>query len=165
MLTRKTKEWQGIAWGFIGIFVLFIPIARAQTPFDFTLCATGTNTMVFESKELTVLGRQGMGIIFSNHENRIFNDMTWLFVGIDKIADGKPTALLYSKFVDPDGDIIVGEFAITEAERTLKFLHGSGKWKGIKGEGKGKRTAGGKPAAPGTYQTCVRYTGTLELPK
>jgi hypothetical protein len=67
--------------------------------------------------------------------------------------------------MDPDGDIIIAELVVLGPEKTMKFLHGTGKWKGIKGEAKGKTTATGKPIAPGTIQTCSRYVGTFELPK
>jgi len=47
----------------------------------------------------------------------------------------------------------------------VKFLYGTGKWKGITGTGKFERIARGKAMEPGTFQGCVRNTGTFELPK
>jgi hypothetical protein len=52
-----------------------------------------------------------------------------------------------------------------ETEGNFKFLQGTGKWKGIKGSGKGKVITRGKPITPGTAQVCSRWTGTFELPK
>ena len=47
----------------------------------------------------------------------------------------------------------------------LEFLEGTGNWKGITGSGDYKRAARGKPIEEGTYQICIRVTGTVELPK
>jgi hypothetical protein len=49
--------------------------------------------------------------------------------------------------------------------RLCKFLHGTGKWKGIKGEIKDNGITTDKFIAPGTFQACSRYLGTFELPK
>jgi hypothetical protein len=73
----------------------------------------------------------------------------------------------YSKFMDLDGDFVLleGTIAPGETEGNFKFLQGTGKWKGIKGSGKGKVITRGKPITPGTAQVCSRWTGTFELPK
>ena len=148
----------------IGLF-LFIPVAQAQTPFDITECISGTTTIVFQSKEITITGIEGKGIIFSHHENKVFDNCTFHVVAIAKTMDGKRRSDSYWKIMDPDGDVIIAELVVLGPEKTMKFLHGTGKWKGIKGEAKGKTTAAGKPAAPGTFQACSRYVGTFELPK
>jgi hypothetical protein len=69
--------------------------------------------------------------------------------------------------MDPDGDISVAENlrALDGPDTTWNFLQGTGKWKGIKGEGKVRRIASGKPITPGTSQYCTRHIGTFELPK
>ena len=80
---------------------------------------------------------------------------------------GQLTFLSYSKIMDPDGDFVIVETATTpdETESNVRFLQGTGKWKGIKGEGKLRRIAAGKPITPGTSQYCTRHIGTFELPK
>ena len=148
----------------IGLF-LFIPVAQAQTPFDITECISGTTTIVFQSKEITITGIEGKGIIFSHHENKVFDNCTFHVVAIAKTMDGKRRSDSYWKIMDPDGDVIIAEVVVLGPEKTMKFLHGTGKWKGIKGEAKGKTTAIGKFIAPGTIQTCSRYVGTFELQK
>jgi hypothetical protein len=80
-------------------------------------------------------------------------------------VDGKRRSDSYWKIMDPDGDNIIAELVVLGPEKTMKFLHGTGKWKGIKGEAKGKTTAVGKFIAPGTIQSCSRYNGTFELQK
>ena len=148
----------------IGLF-LFIPVAQAQTPFDFTECLAGTSTVVFDSKEIRIGSTEGKGIIFSHHENKVFDNCTFHVVSIAKVVDGKRRSDSYWKIMDPDGDIIIAEVVVLGPEKTMKFLHGTGKWKGIKGEAKGKTTATGKFIAPGTIQSCSRYVGTFDLQK
>ena len=148
----------------IGLF-FFIPFARAQTPFDITECLAGTAIVVYQSKELTISGTEGKGIIFSHHENKVFDNCTFHVVAIAKTVDGKRRSDSHWKIMDPDGDVVVAEAVVLGPEKTMKFLHGTGKWKGIKGEAKGKTTATGKFIAPGTIQTCSRYAGTFELEK
>ena len=148
----------------LGMFT-FIPVAQAQTPFDFTVCLAGTSTTVYESKEIRIGSTEGKGIIISHHDNKVFDNCTFHVVSIAKVVDGKRTSNSYWKIQDPDGDTIIAELVVLGPEKTMKFLHGTGKWKGIKGEAKGKTTAIGKFIAPGTIQSCSRYIGTFELPK
>jgi hypothetical protein len=148
----------------IGILI-FTPNAHAETPFDVTECLAGTSTVVYESKEIRIGSTEGKGIIFSHHENKVFDNCTFHVVSIAKVVDGKRRSDSYWKIMDPEGDIIIAELVVLGPEKTMKFLHGTGKWKGIKGEAKGKTTAAGKFIAPGTIQSCSRYIGTFELPK
>jgi hypothetical protein len=148
----------------IGLFI-FMPFAQAQTPFDITECLAGNSTVVFDSKEIRIGSTEGKGIIFSHHENKVFDNCTFHVVSIAKVVDGKRRSDSYWKIMDPDGDVIIAEVVVLGPEKTMKFLHGTGKWKGIKGEAKGKTTAIGKFIAPGTIQSCSRYVGTFELPK
>jgi len=168
MATRKERRSSVIVCGFVGIFLLFVPLAQAEQPFDITYCAAGALPFLYESRELAIGGFQGTGIIRSNHENKIFDKTTLQFMLVFKVIDvssGKYIANGYVKLMDPDGDIIVVEDS-GGPDETWKFLHGTGKWKGITGEGKAINiTHGSKPIAPGTLQGCRRVTGTFELTK
>jgi hypothetical protein len=158
------KVWKmGIV--IVAFLVVFIPVAQAQTPFDVTECLGGTATVVYQSKEITITGIEGKGIIISHHDNKVFDNCTFHVVSIAKVVDGKRRSDSYWKIMDPDGDVIIAEVVVLGPEKTMKFLHGTGKWKGIKGEAKGKTTAAGKPIVPGTFQGCSRYIGTFELVK
>jgi hypothetical protein len=163
MISIKRTNW-GI-FAILFCLVIFIPVAQAQTSFDITECAAGTATTVYQSKEYTIGGLEGKGIIFSHHENKVFDNCTFHVVVIHKIVDGKRRSDSYWKIMDPDGDVIIAELVVLGPEKTMKFMHGTGKWKGIKGEAKGKTTVAGRPAAPETFQACSRYIGTFELPK
>jgi len=166
LIPMEKKRDIGI-FGFTGILVSFLLVAitNAQTPFDVTECGGGPVTMVFQSKEVTVSGLEGKGIILSNHANKIFDNCTFQVVQIARIVEGNRVSNSYWKIMDPDGDAIVASVDVIGPEKTMTFMHGTGKWKGIKGGAKGKGTTGGKFIVPGTFQACSRYVGSFELPK
>jgi hypothetical protein len=154
---------------FITTFVLslslMITVAQAEQAYDITDCGSQTITVNSESKELTIVTFDFKGISRSNSENKVFDNCTVFYVGVARITPGKTSAYGYSKYLDPDGDFVILE-SIREGDEThCQFLQGTGKWKGIKGEGKVRRIAIGKPISPGTSQYCTRHIGTLELPK
>jgi hypothetical protein len=148
---------------------LLLSVAEAQIPtsFDITECAAGPVTVVHQSDEMTITGIEGKGVIFSHHENKVFDNFTFQVVGIAKVEDGKRRSDTYWKIVDPDGDAIIAQVVVIGPEKTMTLLHGTGKWKGIRGEAKGKTTAvgSGKSRIPGSFQACSRYTGSFELQK
>ena len=146
--------------------VMFIPVAQAETPYDITPCMSGTITMLSQSKELTIFSADFKGIARSNHENKVFDNCTFNYVGVYRIIAGKVTVHGYTKFMDPDGDCFFVQVSRVGGQTTVtKLLHGTGKWKGITGGGKITPITRSKPIKPGTHQACVRHTGTFELPK
>jgi hypothetical protein len=158
------RHWSLLIGAFLG-FLSFIPVSQAQTPFDVTECASGPVTLVFQSQEITVSGLEGKGVFFSHHENKVFHNCTFHVVQIARVIGNARVSNSYWKIMDPDGDVIVASVEVVGPEKTMTFLHGTGKWNGIKGGAKGKTSAAGKPVVPGTFQACSRYVGTFELPK
>jgi hypothetical protein len=160
-----TKKWK--IWGaaFVLSLSLIIPVAQAEQQYDITDCGSMTFTVNSESDELTIVTFDFKGIARSNSENKIFDNCTVLYVGVSRNMAGKQGAYGYSKYTDSDGDFVVMESIREGAETHCRFLQGTGKWKGIKGEGKLRRLAVGKPISPGTSQYCTRHIGTFELPK
>ena len=160
-----TKKWKMFIGTFVLSLSLMIPVAQAEQQYDITDCGSMTFTVNSESDELTIITFDFKGIARSNSENKIFDNCTVFYVGVSRRTPGKISAYGYSKYMDPDGDFFVME-SIREGDEThCKFLQGTGKWKGIKGEGKVRRIAVGKPIAPGTSQYCTRHVGAFELPK
>jgi hypothetical protein len=167
MMTRKSSQWKRIAWGYMGILgvIIFVSIAHAQQPVDITDTWLAKVNTLSESKELVLLSSEVWGITSS--DNKIFDNMTSRCVAVRKVVDGKPQkSLLYSKFMDNDGDYFlletIGEGA---PQGTWTFLGGTGKWKGIKGGGKAWWTARVKSQMPDAMQGRLKMTGTFELPK
>ena len=143
---------------------MFIPVVQAETPYDITNCYYGTSTALYRSKELTILSVDIKGIARSNHENKVFDNCSFHTVQVLQIMNGKLKRSGYTKFMDLDGDYFFVEISGGK-NATVKFLYGTGKWKGITGTGKFERIARGKAMEPDTFQGCVRNTGTFELPK
>jgi len=147
--------------------VMFISVAHSQQPAEWTQCFSGTSTIGAATEGLTVFTIDSKGIVMSNLESKVFDNMTSHCIGATKVIAGQATSLTYSKFLDTDGDFVVLETTAApgEKESTFTFLGGTGKWKGIKGSGKIRVIARGKPIQPGTFQICYKGTGTFELPK
>jgi hypothetical protein len=165
---KRSSRWLAAAVSvvvaiFFGL-VIHIPVAQAETPYDITPCSSGTITMLSQSKELTLLSVDTKGIARSNHENKVFDNCSFHSTQIIQIMNGKWKRSGHSKFMDPDGDYFFVEVS-GEKSAVVKFLYGTGKWKGITGTGKFERLARGKAIEPGTFQGCVRNTGTFELQK
>jgi hypothetical protein len=159
------KKWMIVAIGIVLSSVPSLSFAKAEQPFDFTVCIAGTVSVLATTEESNVFGTESKGITMSNHTNKAFHNMTYHFMGVGRGPTGKPIGFGYFKLMDSDGAFIIGELSGPPADLSLKFLQGTGKWKGIAGEGKGQRFTGGKPIAPMTLQSCTRYRGTFELKK
>ena len=56
--------------------LLFIPLAQAEQPFDFTRCVSATVTTLSATEELTVTSADAKGIVMSNLKNKVFDNMT-----------------------------------------------------------------------------------------
>ncbi len=149
--------------------VLLIPAVRAEEPIDFIQYASCTFTSASEDKEFRFSSFECTGITRSNHENKVFDNMSVLDVGVGRREGGQSTTYSLAKYMDRDGDYVIMEFNESgptgRSEGTWKILYGTGKWKGIKGGGQHVHVGGGKPIKPGTGQGYVRNTGTFELPK
>ncbi|MDY7034661.1 MAG: hypothetical protein SV375_00660 [Thermodesulfobacteriota bacterium] len=141
--------------------IMFIPSVQAEQPFDITYCGSGDLSILTKSKELTVASVDAKGITISNHDNKAFHNCTWHGIGFMMIKNGKRTWSSYTKFMDPDGSILIVETTMN----SFHFLRGTGKWKGITGNGKGWLITNGKSITQGTIQNCRRVKGTFELPE
>jgi hypothetical protein len=72
--------------------------------------------------------------------------------------------------MDDDGDVILAELPWPHKgiDFEVKFLEGTGKWKGVTGQLHSTPVARSQPnkgAMPDTYQTCRRETGQFEASK
>jgi hypothetical protein len=146
-----------------GCFI-FASITYSE-PYDLTNCFCGESTMVVASKELVVMGYELKGIVQDNLDTKVFANMSFQCVGITKIVAGKPTGQGICKFMDKDGDYLVGETTSAGAKGTWKAFYGTGKWKGITGSGTNMYITNSNPIVKGTFQNCTRATGTYELPE
>ena len=163
MITRKNL-WITRTTTVLVLF-LMISIAQAEEPYDLTMCMSGQVSMLLASKELVVYNYQADGMTMSNHENKKFHGMSYRCLGTNRIEKGVQQQVAYCKYMDADGDLVVGEGIRTGKEGTWKFLYGTGKWQGITGGGPiGVTVASGKPISEGTFQVCQTAKGTFNLP-
>ncbi len=72
MLIKKC----GRGAAFLFSLLLFLPVAQAEQPFDFTRCGSSTQTILFATKELTVMSGDFKGITMSHLANKVFDNMT-----------------------------------------------------------------------------------------
>jgi hypothetical protein len=145
--------------------IAFASAAAAEEPYDITTCSSWKLSSIVASEELTVTALDAFGITQSHHENKAFDNSTVHCVGVMTKMSDASTLDGYCKYLEPNGDIVVGRFKREGGNGTWKFVHGTGKWKGIAGGGTYEVVAQGKPVAPGTFQGCTHATGTFTLPK
>ena len=148
---------------FFAIFVL-IPTVQAADPFESTVCASGTMTMIHNSKELKIFSIDLKGIARSDTNSEIYNNASEWCVGIVRIMGDEIEQRGFCKYLYPNGDITIGEYEQNINGGKWRFLMGTGKWQGIKGGGTWSSQRA-KPIAPGTFQNCRTIKGTYELPK
>jgi hypothetical protein len=147
----------------LGIFIIvswffsFISVSQAEQTYDVTDCGSMTFTINSETDELAILSFDFKGIARSYSVNKVFDNCTVFYVGIARRTLTTTTAYGYGKYLDPDGDFVIMECIREGDVTTMKFLQGTGKWKGIQGGGKLRRIATGKPIVPGTSQYCTRH--------
>ena len=150
-------------------FVTFLPVANAEEkPMNLISCRSGTVTMLSASKELTIYSYDIKGIDLGAKGDKTFENFTHRCVGVSAIKGGGGERLTkgYCKYMDPDGDFFIVSWDGPIGKEPLPFdvIHGTGKWKGIKGSGTVIPITRGKPIAKGTFQMCIEVTGTYELP-
>jgi len=148
------------------VVVMFLPSAQAEE-FECIVGVSGTYITFHGSKELMPLLRyEESGVMMSKSENKFLDNATLHYEGIQQgISGPQRQGYAFGKIVDMDGDIIIVRTVYTGPGHEAEFLQGTGKYKGITGSYKAQRVAAGKPAMPGTYQTCKEIKGTFELPK
>lgn len=147
--------------------VLSVPAAFAEKkPIDIMSCRSGEVSLLSATKEATFMAIDHKGVNV-NSGNKYFDNQTHRCVGVIGIILGKTSSRGFCKYMNPSGDFFIVDWKGTgkSGECTWKFVQGTGIWKGVKGGGMCKRVEGSKPIHKGTYQNCLRVTGTFELPK
>jgi hypothetical protein len=139
----------------------------AEQVYDVDACVSMDLSVLVRSQEITILTWDGMGIMRSNNESKVFDNCTIHTQGVMEIAGKNTTVYGYLKYLDPSGDFVIFRYTRNPGEKaaTTTLLAGTGKWKGITGGGKAIRITRGKPVAPGTTQFCNNHKGTFTVPK
>jgi hypothetical protein len=141
------------------------PVNAKDYEYAISFCASGTTTVLSTTEEMTVLSYDVKGITWSTHPtNKAFDKSTYHCVGIVRTGRAGLATHGYCKYMEPDGDFVVGEAMASGPEGQWQFLEGTGKYKGIKGGGPNQPFVSGKPIVPGTSQNCRSATGKYTLP-
>ncbi len=104
----------------------------------------------------------------SHSQSKLLDSAVVHCEGVEHGFGASRTGYGLCKITDNDGDVIIADIPYTGFDYDVKFLAGTGKWKGLKGSLHSERLVRSKPgkgAMPGTYQGCRREQGTFELPK
>lgn len=145
------------------------PITRGAEKIDVTDCYSGTAASFHTDKSVTpVYSWTQNGILSSHGQDKRLNNAVEHCEGVQRGAGPQRTGYGLCKIVDNDGDMIIAEIPYSGLVYVVKFIEGSGKWKGLKGSLHSVltvRSKAGMGAMPGTYQGCRRETGSVELPK
>jgi hypothetical protein len=163
-MVSSKRYWIAATTVILGM-IAFIPEVSGQQPMDMISCGDAKTTTIVSGQDLTIMGVEARGINIDNLASKTFDNMTYHTVAVFKVEGGKMTGTLYSKYLDPNGDVAVVEISQVGMERDWKFLYGTGKWKGVTGGGKAIPFTKGQPISPGTIQNCTKITGTYELKK
>ena len=148
--------------------VMFVPVAQAeQQAFEGISCGSANFTTVQASPgEIYIGSYDGKGIFWSTHENKLGDNSTYHQVGVVKTEGGKSIWNGLHKGMSPDGDYGIWEFhGDSQSGTTMKFIYGTGKNKGGKGELKTQQITKGKPIVQGTDQACWKIVGWIEYAK
>lgn len=145
---------------------LAFPAIAAEQPVDFTACLSSTFEFISTADGINAFSVENRGITMSNHENKIFHNAAYHFVGVGYGATGKPLGFGYVRLTDPDDNLVILELSGLPSDMSFKFLQGTGPWKGITGGGKAARIANTGVRMSGTSgrsEGCLRFTGTLDI--
>jgi hypothetical protein len=137
--------------------------AQSEQTFELTTCHAGQVKTVFQDKDVTLMSAEGRGIVMSNQGSTPLDNSTFQVIATVRIAGQTLTEVGYVKLTDPDGDVILMEMSRSGAEHTSTFFHGTGKWKGISGSGKGRYIAF-RRVQPDWAAACSKSLWTIKLP-
>jgi len=143
------------------------PAECADQVYDVNPCVACVSKPLVQSPEINIFANDCKGIMRSNIENKIFDNVTVHVQAIMVIEGNKMTVYAHMKYLDPDGDIIIFRYTQNpgETSATTKILAGTGKWKGITGGGKATMITQGKPVTPDSMQFCNNHKGTFTVSK
>ncbi len=165
-MSTNRRNWFIVTVVILGLTGV-IPVAQAERQeFENIWCGSATYNVMIFSKEISAMTNDAKGILRSTHESKLFDNWTTHSGYVIKGQDGKWFWSGLGKRMAPDGEFIIMELSgSSEGGTTGKFIYGTGKWKGVKGEFKTKRLTTGKPITEGTEQSCEKHEGWFELPK
>ena len=115
----------------ISIVVIFVPMAQAENAVDSEACVSGEMLLIhMNPPELMVGNFELKGIVLSNNNSEVLNNVSEQCVGLYKMVGGESKQSGYCKYLYPNKDINIIEWEGGSKGGTWKFILGTGKWKG-----------------------------------
>ena len=141
------------------------PAAAREIPYDFVVCNHAVHTPLEAGPDVVAFGVEQWGIVASSTTPE-FENATTHCVGFMRIVGGKPSGKGMCKWFAASGDTSLGEWEISAGgDNRWTWISGTGAFKGVSGtQSRFKALGMGKPAAPGTSQSCRRDWGSYTLP-
>ena len=160
------RNWIAMTVVILGL-AMFIPVAQAERQEFESIHAMQSPIMLCNSAQKWLLRAMMRRVSGRAHMRTRFSIIGPTIRSVlIKMVGGKWSWHGFSKRMGPDGEFIIWEInGDSESGTTGKPVYGTGKWKGVKGEAKGKAITAGKPIVQGTNQSCQKYIGWIELPK
>ena len=149
----------------LAVTLTAIPASAAEFSYDFVACTHGTSKMLESGPELVAFGSEGWGIVASSTTKEMEN-ATQHCVGYLRMVGGKAVGKGLCKWFLTSGDTAIGEWDMPESgQNSFRWLAGTGGMKGITTVTSSFAWTGrGKPAEPGTAQSCRHDWGRYALP-
>lgn len=153
------------AFIFMAATVLCAGAAARDVAYEIVVCNHAKQTMLEANADMVAFGLEQWGVVASSTVPELEKATTHC-VGYMRIAGGKPVGKGMCKWFTPSGDTAVGEWEIPpEGDPAWVWMAGTGALKGIRSTGSTFRTIiSGKPAQPGTSQSCRKDWGTYTVP-
>ena len=133
---------------------------------DSEWCGHAKRNVLVSSPDLAVWAQEAWGIGTAERKSDPFRLFTVRCVSYSQVVKGNSGAQGSCSFTDPDGDTFTGLWTSgTGQPNTWTFVVGTGKWKGIQGDGTWRAEPGKKPFPDGTAAYCVVHSGKYTLPQ
>lgn len=136
-----------------------------EVDYDFVVCTHGRGIMLEASADIVGFGSESWGIVASS-TTKEWEMATQHCVGYTRVVGGKPVGKGLCKWFFMSGDTAIGEWDMPESgQNSFRWLAGTGGMKGITTVTSNFATiSSGKPAEPGTGQSCRHDWGRYALP-
>lgn len=148
----------------ISLTFVLAPMAYAESPVDATAYVSADMTMVHADAEAMIMYYDFKGLVLSNNGSEIFNNASERCVGVFKRIGSEIVQNGYCKYLYPNKDYMILGFNGKADDGKWEILFGTGKLKGITGNGT-YTVMRVQPITPDSTQHHRMIKGSYELPE
>ena len=150
------------------VLIVAAPATSAEQPVEFTVCLTSTFEFISSADGVNAFRVENRGIAMSNHENKVFHNAVYQFVGVGYGPAGVPMGFGYAKLTDPDGNVVILELSGPPWTCHSSSCKAPARGRASPEGGKAARIATTGVRMSGTAgasEGCLRLTGSLDVKK